>query len=146
MRISEEIKEQLNNYFLQEKDITAVYIFGSYGTERETPLSDMDFAVLFTEFSEVDLQREMEIMAQLTLILNKEEIDLVNLNRAPVCLQHDIIKTGDLIFEGDEETVADFVRQVLTFYYDEKIRAEKFYTLYEKALKEEYCGERRNSE
>lgn len=146
MRISEEKKELLKEYFINEKDIIAVYVFGSHGTDLETPLSDIDFAILFADSHEADLKREMEIMARLTLILKEEEIDLVNLNQAPICLQHEIIKTGDLIYEEDEAKIADFVRYVLTFYYDEKIRAEKYYSVYEKALKEEYVNERGNTE
>ena len=142
MRLSKEKMNHLQNYFKNDKDIILVYLFGSYGTERETSLSDIDFAVLFNKKREIDLRREMEIMAQISLLLNIEKVDLVNLNKAPVCLQHEIISSGDLIFERDELQTANFVKQVLTFYYDERIRAEKFYKIYNKVIKEEYLNER----
>ena len=142
MRLSKEKLIQLQNYFKNEKDIILVYLFGSYGTERETSLSDIDFAVLFSKSSKIDLRREMKIMAQISLLLNIEKVDLVNLNKAPVCLQHEIISSGDLIFEREELQTANFVKQVLTFYYDEKIRSEKFYKIYGQVIKEEYLDER----
>jgi predicted nucleotidyltransferase len=143
MRLVKDKKERLQKYFAGEPDIIAVYLFGSYGTERESPLSDIDFAVLFTEEVKVDLMREMGIMAQISAILKIEEVDLVNLNQAPVLLQHEAIK-GELIFERDENQVADFEQRVLTFSYDERIRAREFYKTYRQALKEEYSDGRQN--
>ncbi|MFW6238825.1 MAG: nucleotidyltransferase domain-containing protein [Halanaerobiales bacterium] len=88
------------------------------------------------------MQREMAVMAQISLLFRKEEIDFVNLNKAPVIIQHQVIKNGDLIYENDEQTLIEFVKKVLTFFYDEKIRSERFYEIYEAALKEEYEDER----
>ena len=130
--------EELKDYFLKQEDILAVYIFGSYGTEYQTPLSDVDFAVLFKQEAEINLMREMEIMSQITLITKVEDIDLVNLNQAPVLLQHKAIKEGKLIFEREENKVSEFIEYVLTYYYDAKIRSEVFNQEYRESLEEEY--------
>ena len=130
--------EELKNYFSEQDDILAVYIFGSYGTEYQTPLSDVDFAVLFKQEAEINLMREMEIMSQITLITKVEDIDLVNLNQAPVLLQHKAIKEGKLIFEREENKVSEFIEYVLTYYYDAKIRSEVFNQEYRESLEEEY--------
>ena len=144
MRLDQEEQEKLTSYFASEEDIIAVYLFGSYGTERETPLSDIDFGILFSNEVDVGLMREMEIMAQISLLLKIEDVDLVNLNQAPVLIQHQAIK-GELVFERDEDKVAEFIYQVLTFYYDEQIRADEFYESYERVLKEEYLNDRENT-
>ena len=129
---------QLEDYFKKAEDIIAVYLFGSYASGSQTELSDIDFAILFNKDVDTDLMREMEIMAQISLIIKKEDVDLVNLNKAPIYLQHEIIKTGELIFEREQDKLSDFIYYVLTYYYDEKIRLDKYYREYEKALKEEY--------
>ena len=130
--------EELKNYFSEQDDMLVVYIFGSYGTEYQTPLSDVDFAVLFKQEAEINLMREMEIMSQITLITKVEDIDLVNLNQAPVLLQHKAIKEGKLIFEREENKVSEFIEYVLTYYYDAKIRSEVFNQEYRESLEEEY--------
>lgn len=132
----------LKEYFKEDKDILAVYIFGSYGTEYQTPLSDVDFAILFREEAEIGLMREMEIMARITLITKVEEVDLMNLNDVSVLLKHEAIKKGRLIFEREEQKVSEFIEYVLTYYYDAKIRSNRFNQAYNISLKEEYCGER----
>ncbi len=137
----EERKEELKEYFAGEEDIMAAYLFGSHGTEHETPLSDIDFAILYRKGVESGLMRDMQVMAGLSSILRIEDIDFVNLNKAPILLQHEIISSGELLYERDRETVSDFIYYVLTFAYDEKIRARKYYDEYEKALKKEYLNE-----
>lgn len=136
-----EKEEELRKYFAGEEDIMAAYLFGSHGSEDETPLSDIDFAVLFRQDENPGIMREMEIMAALSRILKVENIDFVNLNNAPIRLQHEIISSGKLLYEKDKETVSDFIYYVLTYAYDEKIRAKKYYREYEKALKKEYLDE-----
>ena len=136
--------EELKNYFSEQEDILAVYIFGSYGTEYQTPLSDVDFAVLFKKEAEINLMREMEIMSQITLITKVEDIDLVNLNQAPVLLQHKAIKEGNLIFEREENKVSEFIEYVLTYYYDAKIRSDIFNQEYREALEEEYSDDQQS--
>ncbi|WP_027340065.1 type VII toxin-antitoxin system MntA family adenylyltransferase antitoxin [Halonatronum saccharophilum] len=137
INIEDNIKA-LTDYFKGEEEIVAAYLFGSYGTEYQTELSDIDFAILFEKDEEVNLMREMEIMAQISMILKVENVDLVNLNKGPIYLQHEIIKTGRLIFERDEDKVTNFIYHILTYYYDEKIRLDKYYKEYKRALKEEY--------
>ena len=85
--------------------------------------------------------RDMQVMAGLSSIMKKEDIDLVNLNKAPILLQHEIISSGELLYERDRETVSDFIYHVLTFAYDEKIRVRKYYDELEKALRGEYLNE-----
>ena len=136
-----ERKEEIKEYFAGEEDIMAAYLFGSHGTEYETPLSDIDFAVLYRGGEESGLMRDMQVMAGLSSILRIEDIDLVNLNKAPILLQHEIISSGELLYERDRETVSDFIYHVLTFAYDEKIRARKYYDELEKALRGEYLNE-----
>jgi len=60
--------------------VIAAYLFGSHQTEYETPLSDVNFAILFSRDKKISLLREVEIMSELSRILKYEDIDLVNLN------------------------------------------------------------------
>ena len=136
--------EDLKDYFEEQEDIVAVYIFGSYGTEYQTPLSDVDFAVLFREDAEIGLMREMEIMAQMTLITKVENVDLMNLNKVSVLLQHEALKKGRLIFEREEQRVTEFIEHVLTYYYDAKIRSERFNREYRESLQGDYCYDRKS--
>jgi predicted nucleotidyltransferase len=42
-----EIKNKIRDYFTERNDISAVYIFGSFNTERFNQNSDLDLAVIF---------------------------------------------------------------------------------------------------
>jgi len=41
-----EIKNKIRDYFTERNDISAVYIFGSFNTERFNQNSDLDLAVI----------------------------------------------------------------------------------------------------
>jgi len=41
--------EKLVEYFESEATVNSAYIFGSFGSGRQTPISDLDIAVLYNE-------------------------------------------------------------------------------------------------
>ncbi|ABB15337.1 nucleotidyltransferase domain-containing protein [Carboxydothermus hydrogenoformans] len=64
--------EELKKYCEQNKNILALYIFGSYGTELERITSDIDFAMLFRNspslFEELEIESDIsQIFAIITL-------------------------------------------------------------------------------
>jgi len=53
-------------YCRGEGDILALYLYGSLGTPYQTPLSDVDFAVLPVNGPKWDVHRELHVSAELT--------------------------------------------------------------------------------
>jgi uncharacterized protein len=125
----------MNDYFKSHSEVQTVYLFGSFGTQRQTELSDVDFAVLFS--TETSLMKEMEINSELSSILCIQNVDMINLNKSPVSYQHEVISTGDIIFEKNRLITQDFVENVLEIYHDYGIVLHKFMCDLEEGLKEE---------
>lgn len=130
--------KKLEGFFRKEKNILTVYLFGSYGTEDQTELSDIDIAILFADT--VSMLEELGIAAEIDFILKQGQIDLLNLNKASVILQHRVISTGEKIFERDSLTTADFIENTLKFYFDYGLVYKKFRDDFREELRGEYLN------
>ncbi len=130
--------KKLASFFRKEKNILTVYLFGSYGTEDQTELSDIDIAILFADT--VSMLEELSIAAEIEFILKQGQIDLLNLNKASVILQHRVISTGKKIFERDPLTTADFIENTLKFYFDYGLVYKKFRDDFREELRGEYLN------
>jgi predicted nucleotidyltransferase len=120
--IKEKIND-LNSYFSGHDDIATVYLFGSYGTELYDPeRSDIDLAVICSR--DLTLKEEMLIDAEITLILESDNLDVVNLNKARVDISYLVLSTGKIIYERDKIITADFVEDTLKHYFDHGIALE----------------------
>lgn len=108
--------DDLKSYFENDNRIKTVYIIGSCGTDLETELSDIDFAVLTN--SKLSLLDECEMIGQLSLILKREDVDVVFLPKANIELCFRTISTGTKIYEQDPIVTADFVEHTLNMYQD----------------------------
>ncbi len=122
-------------YFAGNPAINAAYLFGSFGTEASNALSDLDLAVLFSR--EVSLLEELRVSADLSSILGRDDVDVVNLNKARVDLQHEILRTGEMIYERDRLVTADFTENMLKNYFDYGITLRRIRDDFWGRLKEE---------
>lgn len=113
--LKSEDKEKLRDYFGSKENILLAIIFGSYNTEFQRENSDLDFAILFEK--NVSLMEEMELLKDLSRILSFENVDLTNLNKAPISLQFEALK-GEIIYEKDDEKTSDFMEYVFKRYAD----------------------------
>ncbi len=53
------IKTKIVDYFRPQKDVVAVYLFGSYAAKKNRPFSDIDIGILFDDMA-VDSMVEKE--------------------------------------------------------------------------------------
>jgi len=114
----------LNDYFINNSDIATVYIFGSYGTRLyNSELSDLDLAIILSR--ELTLKEEMQIDAEISLILESDNFDVIILNKARVDICYQVLATGTIIYERDKILTADFVEKTLKHYFDHGIALEK---------------------
>ncbi|MDI3280340.1 MAG: nucleotidyltransferase domain-containing protein, partial [Bacillota bacterium] len=129
--------EKVKEYFAAQSSIEGVYLFGSFGTSLETPLSDIDFGLIFAEGEEdKGLWELLEIEGALSLLLEREKVDVVNLNTAPAAVRFAAISEGDLVFARDPGRVEDFREQTIDYYLDYQPVLAKMYRDYEEHLRE----------
>jgi len=116
--------------------IVAAYQFGSTARGQESPLSDLDIAILVDDKrapSALDLLRvELLLAYELQKQLSVSEVDLITLNRQRVPFQHAVLRTGRLIYDADPEYRIRFMQEVIQAYLDFKPTLEligQFHTL-----------------
>lgn len=104
--------------------------------EYQRATSDVDFAILFETSS--TLFKELEIESDISQIFERDDIDVVNLNKSPIDISHQVLYTGDLLFCRDEILLADFKEKVFNLYGDYGIVLKKFYDDFQEGLREKY--------
>lgn len=101
-----------------------MWIVGSYGTEYQREDSDIDFAILFDR--DIDDLEETKFACDIIEVLNIENIDTINLRKAPITLQFKAIKDGRNLYEADYIKVCDYIEYVIGNYGDKKYYLDKF--------------------
>ena len=124
--------DELKLYLSKNSNVIAFFIFGSFGTQYQNQNSDIDFAILYDK--NVTLKEELMLEVKISEIFKRDDIDVVNLNKAPINLQHRVIYTGDLLYCSDKIKLADFKEKVFKLYGDYGITLKFFYEDYLKGL------------
>jgi len=95
---------RLRDFFTRERPVPAAYLFGSRATGGYTAESDLDIAVILP----ADLGLEdafwecASIKDALEVLFRPIPVDVLDLERIPCRIAHEILKTGILIVQNDE--------------------------------------------
>jgi len=127
MNYFEKYTDKVKEIFSKEQVLFA-YIFGSQASGNIGKLSDIDIAVYFNEnmSKSAMFNRKLRIMAEFSLLLKRDDIDVVILNDAYPLLEHRIIKQGEVIFSSDEKKRIDYEVKAVMRYLDFKPYIEKY--------------------
>jgi predicted nucleotidyltransferase len=130
--------EDLRRYLEDLDGLVAAWIFGSYGTPYQTPLSDFDLALLFRKDEVPDFDRQVEIYGKIPEILHEDDVSITILNRSPILFQFRVLETGRRLVCRDPVALADFVEFVISRHADFIVDHERFVAEYDQALVERY--------
>jgi len=93
---------QITEYLHNDPKISAAWLFGSVATGKDGTDSDIDIAVLFvpglSKHERFDLK--LCLAGELTRMAGRD-VDVVDMQSAPLYLQHQVRKAGRLIVEKD---------------------------------------------
>ncbi|MCW2278844.1 type VII toxin-antitoxin system MntA family adenylyltransferase antitoxin [Heliophilum fasciatum] len=128
--------EAIKRYFAEQPIVFAAYLFGSYGTEYQTPQSDVDIAVLVDNETVNDIDKQLELECRISDILGTDDVDVLFLNQASLLMQYKVLRTGRLLYEREGDLLSDFIEYVLIRYLDYQIDYSAFCREYDKALPE----------
>ncbi|BBO88567.1 nucleotidyltransferase [Desulfosarcina ovata subsp. ovata] len=95
--ISDRIKSA-SQYLEKRKDVIFAYLFGGLAKSDAKPLSDVDIAVYLDEGVDC-IDAKLDILEDLTDILNTDEIDLIILNQSSLPLSMNVIKNNCLLVD-----------------------------------------------
>jgi predicted nucleotidyltransferase len=110
--ISDKLRPVFEKYC---SSLAAVYLFGSTVTGEATQRSDLDIAVLIKSDTDIiDTSLRFKLFADISRILQRNDIDIVILNSSSnMILQDEIIRKGLVIFEADSETRDRYEEKIL---------------------------------
>ena len=91
----------------------AVYLFGSYGTDRQHPGSDLDLAILPSV--PPDPVGLFELANRLSESL-RVEVDVVDLNAASTVMRKEVLRTGERLQAADLAAARRFEMLTLSDY------------------------------
>lgn len=104
--------------FVEEYNISLIYIFGSFAKETNRDNSDIDIAVLLN--GDIDVYSKLNIFGALVDIFKIENIDLVILNNANEVLKFQVIKYGKIIYMESLYTKVMFESRTMSEYMDKE--------------------------
>lgn len=128
--------EKMSGVFSKYPQIVAAYLFGSVLRGEQRLNSDLDIAVLFSE--DVPYQTELAVGVDLERQMNHHSVDLINLNRQKLLLQHRVLSEGKLIYCTDEAFEQRFREQTIKAFCDFEPRLKLYFETLEHSLKEEF--------
>lgn len=132
--------QNLIEFIKGDEQIMALYLIGSYGTPYQTPLSDIDFAVLSRKT--LDYDQQYQLIEGFSSLLEINDVDVVFLNRAPLSLRYKVLEEGRLLYSRNRIFLSDFVEWTVKQYCDFAIDLKQFYQDYDGALLEEFSNGR----
>ncbi|TWH47931.1 nucleotidyltransferase domain-containing protein [Sporomusa sp. KB1] len=111
--------KRLYQFLTSYDQISSVWLFGSVvkGTNREN--SDIDIAVLFQQgiSPQTRFDMRLELMSCAEEITGRR-VDVIDMEAAPLFLQHQIRKTGKLVIEKDRKRRIEFDVKSRREYFD----------------------------
>jgi predicted nucleotidyltransferase len=106
-------------YLYNHDKVSSAWLFGSVATGKAGEDSDLDIAILFnpgmSKYERFDLR--LEISGELERLAGREA-DVVDMEAAPLYLQHQVRKTGRLIVEKDHTYRVNFDIRSRREYFD----------------------------
>ena len=104
-----------SHLFQQYDEILAVYIFGSFISERH--FSDIDIGIITAMGLNKPLDFELKLENRLEKLI-KYPVDVRILNRAPISFSQNVFRTGRVIIDKTPNMRADFEGRILKQYFD----------------------------
>jgi predicted nucleotidyltransferase len=98
----------------KNKNVVAIYLFGSYAKKENNPLSDIDICVILKNPNEKD---ECEIGS-----MYSQELDMVLFHRLPLHIKFEVFKFGKELYVRDERILLEIKFKVLREFH-ERVRS-----------------------
>jgi uncharacterized protein len=111
-----------------DRDVVALFAFGSIADGHLKPLSDLDFGVLLSDsLGKKDrFTKSINLIGVFNQTLKTDEVDLVILNDDPLLFAYQILKTGKLLYCREEDRLIDFIEETTKLYLDFKPTRDQF--------------------
>ena len=116
---------------IKKYNIELLIVFGSYAENKNEPGSDLDLA--FKSSTNLEQEKEIELLNELSNFYQRGDIDLVNIDKAEPVLKVEIAKKGKLLY-GSQEEFERFSIYAAAIYADTKFLRDDRRKMLEKKL------------
>lgn len=137
MKLTKYDLKKLQKYFSTQKDVVAVYLYGSFAKETTHKRSDIDFGVLF-DVKISSYRRLGDIYSGLPSLQGEPDVRDLDLNHSPVYLLNVI--QGKLIYSRDERKRINFEVAVMRQFFDSQKLRDICLAYMRKRLQEDTYG------
>lgn len=111
-------------YIKKEQNIEFAILFGSYANDTYDENSDIDIAVMYKEY--VDEYEHAGKSIDISRVFGDIPVDYIDIEKANVFLQFEILEKGKVIYCEDEEDYTDFLRKVQELYIEMDYERKKY--------------------
>ena len=101
-----------------------MYLFGSRATNTADDLSDIDIALLLKD--KIPLSAELDLLGDITSILNTDEVSLVILNNAPLAIGYGVLKESKVLLCADNNSRLAYEEYITKQYFDFKFYLDRY--------------------
>ena len=104
-------------------EIAFAYIFGSYATGEQTPMSDIDIAIYLEKQADFDFNQLLLFHGDCCRALKRNDLDVLVLNTTKnIILLKEIISKGKIIYNTNQDLLDDIEIRTLHDFQDFKER------------------------
>ncbi len=114
----DEVEAAVREVLAGQPWVAVAYLFGSLAQDVAGPLSDVDVGYVSAGARSADA--EGRLLDDLVLRLRREDVDLVDLRRAPLALRFRAVRHGRVLVCRDEVTRVRFEVETVLRYLDFK--------------------------
>ena len=143
MKLDDNTKNKIINFFKDKKEVEAVYLYGSYAKETAREDSDIDLAVIVSD--ENDFEGFDMPQTRYNYDLGKltgKKIEVQNLESVAIDFAHRVLYEGELLMGLGSKKRVDFEEMVLRVYFDMKPAIEEYFYYLRKIAKKGELGVR----
>jgi hypothetical protein len=128
----------IRDYLARQPEVVLVYLYGSYATGRVWAESDLDIGVLFENEGTAPqpFRQALHHAAELQSQARQVQVDLRELNGAPIEFLMQVIKPGRCLYARSERERVEFEARVIRDYLDFKPVLDEYYRELRRRLKE----------
>lgn len=119
MRITGTHRKKLSRVLRRNKKIRAAFLFGSQATGSVRPTSDVDIGILFEHGEDDKISgRTLALAGEMMRTLERNDVDVVELNRASTLLRYAAIVHGKPLFVRRKNELPEITFRVLGEFED----------------------------
>lgn len=126
LNVFEKYKDSYLEYVKSNKDVLAVYLFGSYSDNIYHEKSDIDLGILYYSEEKEHIGSHLMASVDVERIFGNTRVDYVDLRSANIFFRYNVFRNGKLIYCTDEDKLYEYIRKYQDQYIEMLYSRKKY--------------------